>query len=206
MLTREKYMTLSVPVLRGLAKSRGIKNTSVMKKSALAEAMLELDEQQEELPEEGTLSGEQAEPENGMAVREEPEFRTAGQEEETVPAEPTEHTELTEQAEELHETAKKPQQPRSARTGRKTPPRKNPAKERQNKKRIPAEAGKTSQEAPEKGGLTETAETNKEPEEYKTPEKTDKPEAFEKAEAPEKTIPSETAGIPEKNESQRLCD
>ena len=42
-MTKEKYMTLSVSVLRSLAKSRGIKGTSVMKKADLVTAMMELD-------------------------------------------------------------------------------------------------------------------------------------------------------------------
>ncbi len=44
---REKYESLSVTVLRDLAKSRGIKNISGMKKSNLVEAMLAEDEKKE---------------------------------------------------------------------------------------------------------------------------------------------------------------
>ncbi len=44
---REKYESLSVTVLRDLAKSRGIKNISGMKKSDLVEAMLAEDEKKE---------------------------------------------------------------------------------------------------------------------------------------------------------------
>ncbi|MGN0342687.1 MAG: transcription termination factor Rho [Roseburia sp.] len=43
---REKYESLSVSVLRDLAKARDIKGTSTMKKSELVEAMLALDEQE----------------------------------------------------------------------------------------------------------------------------------------------------------------
>ena len=43
---REKYESLSVVVLRDLAKSRGLKNTSTMKKSELVEVMLAEDEKQ----------------------------------------------------------------------------------------------------------------------------------------------------------------
>ncbi|MCI5620841.1 MAG: transcription termination factor Rho [Lachnospiraceae bacterium] len=43
---REKYESLSVSVLRDLAKARDIKGTSVMKKAELVEAMLALDEQE----------------------------------------------------------------------------------------------------------------------------------------------------------------
>ncbi|WP_090173804.1 transcription termination factor Rho [Eubacterium oxidoreducens] len=43
---KEKYLTLSATVLRDLAKSRGIKKTSSMKKADLVAAMLELDEQE----------------------------------------------------------------------------------------------------------------------------------------------------------------
>ena len=42
---REKYESLSVSVLRELAKSRGIKGTSGMKKANLVEAMLAKDEE-----------------------------------------------------------------------------------------------------------------------------------------------------------------
>ena len=41
---REKYESLSAAVLRELAKSRGIKGISSMKKSQLVEAMLAQDE------------------------------------------------------------------------------------------------------------------------------------------------------------------
>ena len=43
---REKYESLSVSVLRELAKSRGIKGTSGMKKANLVEAMLAKDEEE----------------------------------------------------------------------------------------------------------------------------------------------------------------
>ena len=43
---REKYESLAVAVLRDLAKSRGIKGTSTMKKEQLVEAMLALDEKE----------------------------------------------------------------------------------------------------------------------------------------------------------------
>ena len=42
-MTREQYLSIHVSDLRSLAKSRGIKKTSAMKKSELIEAMLELD-------------------------------------------------------------------------------------------------------------------------------------------------------------------
>ena len=45
---REKYESLSASVLRELAKSRGIKGTSTMKKAQLVEAMLALDESEAE--------------------------------------------------------------------------------------------------------------------------------------------------------------
>ena len=44
---REKYESLSASVLRELAKSRGIKGTSTMKKAQLVEAMLALDESED---------------------------------------------------------------------------------------------------------------------------------------------------------------
>ena len=44
---RERYETLSAVVLRELAKSRGIKKTSRMKKDELIEVMLEKDAEEE---------------------------------------------------------------------------------------------------------------------------------------------------------------
>ena len=44
---REKYESLSATVLRDLAKSRGIKSTSTMKKADLVEAMLAEDAKKE---------------------------------------------------------------------------------------------------------------------------------------------------------------
>ena len=43
---REKYESLSVSVLKELAKARGIKSVSAMKKSQVIEAMLALDEKE----------------------------------------------------------------------------------------------------------------------------------------------------------------
>ena len=40
-MMRAKYESLSLPVLRDLAKARGIKNVSGMKKADVVEAMLE---------------------------------------------------------------------------------------------------------------------------------------------------------------------
>ena len=45
---REKYESLSVAVLKDLAKSRGIKNLSGMKKQDLVEAMLAEDEREKQ--------------------------------------------------------------------------------------------------------------------------------------------------------------
>ena len=45
---REKYESLGVTVLRDLAKSRGVSGTSAMKKADLVEAMLALDEKEQE--------------------------------------------------------------------------------------------------------------------------------------------------------------
>ncbi len=45
---REKYESLSVSVLKELAKARGIKGTSAMKKSQVVEAMLALDEKEKQ--------------------------------------------------------------------------------------------------------------------------------------------------------------
>ena len=45
---REKYESLSVTVLKDLAKARGIKGVSAMKKGELVERMLEEDERVKE--------------------------------------------------------------------------------------------------------------------------------------------------------------
>ena len=45
---REKYESLSVGILKELAKARGIKGVSVMKKNDVVEAMLALDEKEEQ--------------------------------------------------------------------------------------------------------------------------------------------------------------
>ena len=49
---REKYESLALAVLRDLAKSRGIKGTSTMKKGDIVEAMLALDEKEKTVAEE----------------------------------------------------------------------------------------------------------------------------------------------------------
>lgn len=45
---REKYQTLSLNVLRGIAKDRGVKRISSLKKSQLIDALLEIDENEKE--------------------------------------------------------------------------------------------------------------------------------------------------------------
>lgn len=71
-MTREQYQTIHVTNLRELAKSRGIKRTSVMKKSELIDAMLALDAEHaaggtEHVvnPASTDMSGEGADAENG---------------------------------------------------------------------------------------------------------------------------------------------
>ena len=44
---KEKYESLSVGILKELAKARGMKHVSAMKKSEVVEAMLALDEKEE---------------------------------------------------------------------------------------------------------------------------------------------------------------
>ncbi|MDE7061761.1 MAG: transcription termination factor Rho, partial [Lachnospiraceae bacterium] len=60
---REKYESLAAGVLRDIAKSRGIKGTSTMRKSQLVEAMLEEDERlkSQETPEQKTAEPRPAE-------------------------------------------------------------------------------------------------------------------------------------------------
>ena len=48
-MTREKYEALSVAVLKELAKARGMKNISTLKKKEVIERMLEEDAKQEEI-------------------------------------------------------------------------------------------------------------------------------------------------------------
>ncbi|MBQ4300820.1 MAG: Rho termination factor N-terminal domain-containing protein, partial [Lachnospiraceae bacterium] len=60
---REKYESLSVAVLRDLAKSRGIKGVTTMKKAEIVEAMLALDEQ------EASTSSHRSESENGHSAQ-----------------------------------------------------------------------------------------------------------------------------------------
>ena len=56
---REKYESLSLTVLRDLAKARGIKGISSMKKADLIDRMLELDEKEKESKEQTVKSGQE---------------------------------------------------------------------------------------------------------------------------------------------------
>ncbi|MBE5863106.1 MAG: transcription termination factor Rho [Lachnospiraceae bacterium] len=60
---REKYESLPLAVLRDLAKARGLKGTSSMKKSEVVEAMLEEDERQKQLEEKKAQAAAVKEPE-----------------------------------------------------------------------------------------------------------------------------------------------
>ena len=62
---REKYESLPLAVLRDLAKARGLKGTSSMKKSEVVEAMLEEDERQKQLEEKKAQAAAVKEPEKG---------------------------------------------------------------------------------------------------------------------------------------------
>jgi transcription termination factor Rho len=74
MMTREKYLTLSVSVLRGLAKTRGIKGTSTMKKGDLIDAMQALDAREAE------EAAKAAEAEEAARAAEEEAARAAAEE------------------------------------------------------------------------------------------------------------------------------
>lgn len=67
---REKYESLSVAVLRELAKTRGIKNTSTMKKAQLVDAMLSEDKN-EEKQEENSANGSEVQAEKKVSRRKE---------------------------------------------------------------------------------------------------------------------------------------
>lgn len=69
---REKYESLSVVDLRAIAKHRGVKGTSGMKKGEVIEAMLALDEQEKEVKEIKEVKEEKP----PVAVEEEPKART----------------------------------------------------------------------------------------------------------------------------------
>ena len=81
---RAKYEALSVSVLKDLAKTRGLKNVSAMKKAEVIEAMLAEDARQEK-QEETTQKPSQKEPENKPESKQDskPENK---QEEKTAPA------------------------------------------------------------------------------------------------------------------------
>ena len=57
-MTKEKYQTLSVKVLRDLAKSRGVNAYYSLKKGELIEAMLQLDEEESAADASGESGGE----------------------------------------------------------------------------------------------------------------------------------------------------
>ena len=63
-MEREKYESLSLAALRDIAKARGLKNVSTMKKSMLIDSMMSLDEEEENKP--------KAEAEEHEAVAEKP--------------------------------------------------------------------------------------------------------------------------------------
>ena len=60
-MTREKYESLSLPALKDIAKARNIKGISLMKKSEIVDAMLELDKKEELAAAKGANGGESEE-------------------------------------------------------------------------------------------------------------------------------------------------
>ena len=79
---REKYESLSVAALRDLAKKRGLKGISALKKSQLVEAMLEEDEREKEKEEVRTeVKTEKTE----TKTEEKPAVRDTGRAEERIP-------------------------------------------------------------------------------------------------------------------------
>ncbi len=79
---REKYESLSVAALRDLAKKRGLKGISALKKSQLVEAMLEEDERDKEKEEARTeVKTEKTE----TKTEEKPAVRDTGRAEERIP-------------------------------------------------------------------------------------------------------------------------
>ena len=77
-MTREKYESLPLSVLRELAKSRNMKGVSSLRKEALIERMLEEDQKEEGA--ESTASGGKT----GKTERKEPEERAEKQEAQEV--------------------------------------------------------------------------------------------------------------------------
>ena len=69
---REKYESLAVTDLKAIAKSRGIKGTSQMKKEDVIQAMLELDEQEKAEKSTEEVSGNRAEEGEKAVVRKNP--------------------------------------------------------------------------------------------------------------------------------------
>ena len=121
---REKYESLSVAVLKDLAKARGIKNVSAMKKSEVVEAMLAQDEidKQEAAKKEDTSdkpsgrksAGSEAEKKPGRKADKKP-ARKADKEKE----EKAEKTEKTEKAEKAEKAGKDEETERPAEEGSK---------------------------------------------------------------------------------------
>ena len=78
---REKYESLALAELRAIAKSRGMKRISGLKKAELVELMLEEDEKDKE-------AGKDVEPKPVLRGMKEPSFATAANERRNTPAKP----------------------------------------------------------------------------------------------------------------------
>lgn len=86
---REKYESLSVSVLRELAKSRGIKGTSGMKKANLVEAMLAKDEEEAAGKQESAENGARQENREPRESAQRQEHHESGAQRMSSTAEPT---------------------------------------------------------------------------------------------------------------------
>ena len=179
---REKYESLALTDLKAIAKSRGIKGTSTMKKAEVVEAMLKMDSQES-----------QKAVAEGAAVQGEESGRPAGAEK-PVQAEKAERTEQPEKQAEKPERAEK-QTERTERSERQAEkPERTERLERQAEKPERTERPERQTEKPER---TERPERQTE-----KPERTERPERqTERPERPERQ--SDKADRGERTERER---
>jgi len=91
-MTREKYETLALPVLKDIAKSRGLKGVSAMKKAEVIDAMVELDNREKAETKERKEKQQETGTEENVTVK-------AEKSDETVKTEKTEYAAKAEKSE-----------------------------------------------------------------------------------------------------------